>query len=130
MGFNKSLLYIFYFYLDTYQTNIDIKPYSQENRVRYNQCNYRRVFEERADEHRVLESSESDPSLSECVQRWLERTPGLEEHGFNFPAKFKAAVENIFDQEMKDIQVAPKDVNFSISILGKICFYSNLYKVA
>ena len=82
----------------------------QENRVRYNQCNYRRVFEEWAEEHKILESSESDPSLSECVQRWLERTPGLEEHGFNFPAKFKAAVENIFNQEMKNIQVSLKDI--------------------
>ena len=107
MGFDKRLLYLFCLYVNlfTYQTNIGTIPYSQENRVRYNQCNYRRVFEERADEHRTLESSESDPSLSECVQRWLERTPGLEEHGFNFPAKYKAAVENIFDQEMKNIQV-------------------------
>ena len=77
----------------------------QENRVRYNQCNYRRVFEEWASEHKQVEASESEPSLSECVQRWLERTPGLEEHGFNFPAKFKAAVDNIFEQEMKNIQV-------------------------
>ena len=64
-----------------------------------------RVFEESEDEHQLVKSSESEPSLSECVQRWLERTPGLEEHGFNFPAKYKSAVDNIFDLELRDIEV-------------------------
>ena len=77
----------------------------KENRVRYNQCNYRRVFEEMADEYKVLESSESEPSLSECVQKWLERTPGLEENGFNFPAKFKTSVDLIFAMEIEKIEV-------------------------
>ena len=93
------------FVVETKDKEVFIIIFFQENRVRYNQCNYRRVFEDWANEHKILEASESEPSLSECVQRWLERTPGLEEHGFNFPAKFKAAVDNIFDQEMKNIQV-------------------------
>ena len=87
--------------------------WSQENRVRYNQCNYRRVFEESEDEHKELESSETEPSLSECVQRWLERTPGLEETGFNFPKKFQAAVDGIFDLEMANIEVILFLVNYS-----------------
>ena len=95
----------------------------QENRVRYNQCNYRRVFEEWASEHKQVEASESEPSLSECVQRWLERTPGLEEHGFNFPAKFKAAVDNIFEQEMKNIQVT---LNKNVNLLKFFIFTSYL----
>ena len=52
-----------------------------------------------------MEASENEPSLSECVQSWLERTPGLEENGFNFPEKFKEVVENIFEDELEAIEV-------------------------
>ena len=41
----------------------------------------------------------------QCVELWLERTPGLDENGFNFPAKYKAAVEAIFEQELEIIKV-------------------------
>jgi hypothetical protein len=41
----------------------------------------------------------------QCVELWLERTPGLDENGFNFPAKYKAAVEAIFRQEKEIIEV-------------------------
>ena len=54
----------------------------------------------------MVDTSENEPSLSECVQSWLERTPGLEEHGFNFPAKFQEAVENIFEDELTAIEVS------------------------
>ena len=78
----------------------------QENRVKYNQQNYQRVFEEWPDKQEMVDTSENEPSLSECVQSWLERTPGLEEHGFNFPAKFQEAVENIFEDELTAIEVS------------------------
>ena len=69
------------------------------------------------DKQMLVEASENEPSLSECVQSWLERTPGLEEHGFNFPAKFKDAVENIFEDELEAIEV---QFNFLSSLfLGK-----------
>jgi len=31
--------------------------------------------------------------------------PGLEENGFNFPAKFKSAVEAIFKEELETVEV-------------------------
>ena len=68
------------------------------------------------DKQVLVEASENEPSLSECVQSWLERTPGLEEHGFNFPAKFKEAVENIFEDELEAIEV---QFNFYRHYLGK-----------
>ena len=52
-----------------------------------------------------MDASENEPSLSECVQSWLERTPGLEENGFNFPEKFKQVVESIFEDELEAIEV-------------------------
>ena len=55
------------------------------------------MFEEREVEHKVLEASESEPSLSECAQGWHERTPGWRENGFNFPERFKPAVDSMFE---------------------------------
>ncbi|XP_031549728.1 tryptophan 2,3-dioxygenase-like [Actinia tenebrosa] len=41
--------------------------------------------------------SEESPSLLEVVEKWLSRTPGLEEDGFNFWGKFKASVYRWLD---------------------------------
>lgn len=77
----------------------------QGNRVQYNRANYKKVFSERPTEEELIKASEEEPSLSYCVQRWLERTPGLQEEGFNFPQKFKEAVEAIFSAEWERMQV-------------------------
>ncbi|BES91492.1 Hypothetical protein NTJ_04300 [Nesidiocoris tenuis] len=63
----------------------------QENRVRFNQ-NYVCVFgrDEKALEE--IYKSEREPSLAQLVEQWLERTPGLEEDGFNFWGKYKSNV--------------------------------------
>ncbi|TRY73180.1 hypothetical protein TCAL_08175 [Tigriopus californicus] len=79
-----------------------------ENRVRYNKSNYRRVFED-AEAIEALEASEREPTLSECIQRWLERTPGLEQEGFNFPAKFQSAVEALFKHDEIAIETETND---------------------
>lgn len=65
-----------------------------EHRVKYNQ-NYTKVFG--ADESAIkdIEDSEKKPSLSDLVQKWLERTPGLEMDGFNFWGKFEESVEKL-----------------------------------
>lgn len=72
--------------------------------MKYNKNNYRRVFGDDPVSLEKLEASEKDPSLSQCVERWLERTPGLEEDGFNFPLKFKTAVEAIFKRDWETIE--------------------------
>lgn len=75
-----------------------------EYRVRYNQSNYRRVYEDKPDELAALEESEDQPSLSDVVQRWLERTPGLE-GDFNFARKYKEAIDNILAETEAQIEV-------------------------
>ena len=77
----------------------------QENRVKYNQSNYRNIFKDIPGEYKDLQASEDEASLSECIQQWLERTPGLEEDGFNFPKKFERVVDKIFNSEMDEIEV-------------------------
>lgn len=63
-----------------------------DHRVKYNQ-RYTAVFGHDPDAMRQIEASENEATLSDLVQSWLERTPGLELDGFNFWGKFRAAVE-------------------------------------
>jgi hypothetical protein len=65
------------------------------------------------------------------VELWLERTPGLAETGFNFPAKYKAAVEAIFKQEQEIIEVIlfwrPKIANRSTTSKYRYTMYFELH---
>jgi len=81
-----------------------------DNRVSYNKENYTSVFTEKPLEVDRIKASEAEHSLSYCVQRWLERTPGLNEEGFNFPQKFKEAVEAIFDKEWQRVQATQNEI--------------------
>jgi tryptophan 2,3-dioxygenase len=71
---------------------------SQEHRVQYNK-NYTSVFGEDAEAMAMLRASEEEPTLGELVQRWLERTPGLEADGFNFWGKYQNAVKQLLNQQ-------------------------------
>merc|ERR550532_358375 len=55
----------------------------QESRVKYNQQHYKDVFE-KENYIKQIDDSVNQPSLLELVEKWLERTPGLETDGFNF----------------------------------------------
>ncbi|KAG7255306.1 hypothetical protein CRUP_020192, partial [Coryphaenoides rupestris] len=60
-------------------------------RVPYNRRHYRDNFKGKDSE--MLVATEREPTLLKLVEEWLERTPGLEEDGFNFWAQL---MENIF----------------------------------
>lgn len=47
---------------------------------------------------------ENEPSLYTLVEKWLERTPFLESHGFNFWKSYRAAVETVFQNEKSVVQ--------------------------
>ena len=64
------------------------------------------------------------------VQRWLERTPGLNEEGFNFPQKFKEAVEAIFDKEWQRVQVISKNANKIVSHSLYVLQKSYIYQIS
>lgn len=63
-----------------------------EHRVKYNQV-YSKVFQSSSRDADRVQASESEPSLSQLLQKWLERTPGLEANGFDFWGKFKDSVK-------------------------------------
>lgn len=74
-----------------------------EHRVKYNQ-NYSRAFGKDEQAINTIKTSESEPSLSDLVQCWLERTPGLELNGFNFWGKYNKSVDKLLDDAKKEIE--------------------------
>ncbi|XP_031621248.1 tryptophan 2,3-dioxygenase [Contarinia nasturtii] len=70
----------------------------QENRVKYNQ-RYQDVFGGDSNAVDLIIKSETEPSLCDLVQKWLERTPGLEEDGFNFWQKFQKNVNDLLNED-------------------------------
>ncbi|KAB7495946.1 Tryptophan 2,3-dioxygenase [Armadillidium nasatum] len=78
-----------------------------DHRVRYNQENYIKVFSE--EDCEKIKQSETEPSLLELVSRWLERTPGLEESGFNFWKKYRIVVDGILANQKREVETAANE---------------------
>ncbi|CAG0893073.1 unnamed protein product [Cyprideis torosa] len=78
------------------ENKLGVKP---EHRVKYNADNYRHVFGDNPNSIRALEDSENEPSLAFLIQQWLEKTPGLEENGFNFWKKYQAVVNLMLKEQ-------------------------------
>lgn len=53
----------------------------------------------------AIDISEKEPALTDLVQRWLERTPGLELEGFNFWGKYQKAVNVLLQEQISSAQV-------------------------
>lgn len=69
-----------------------------EHRVKYNE-HYLSVFAHDPESSSLISKSETEPSLCELVQQWLERTPGLEVNGFDFWGKFKDSVNHLLTEK-------------------------------
>ncbi|XP_063697105.1 tryptophan 2,3-dioxygenase [Culicoides brevitarsis] len=91
-----------------------------EHRVKYNQS-YHQVFGTDENACRLLEKSETEPSLSDLVQKWLERTPGLEEDGFNFWGKFQESTEQLLKEREESAMNEPHEHvrNYRLMDIGK-----------
>lgn len=70
------------------------------NRIKHHQV-YSNVFKNSTIQTDRVAASEEEPSLSELLQKWLERTPGLEVNGFDFWGKFQDSV-NTFLTDKED----------------------------
>lgn len=77
------------------ENKLGVQP---EHRVKYNQ-HYQKAFGEDIESTERVIKSEEDPSLSDLLQKWLERTPGLEVDGFDFWHKFQQSVEKLLSDE-------------------------------
>ncbi|XP_033615741.1 tryptophan 2,3-dioxygenase isoform X1 [Fukomys damarensis] len=74
----------------------------QRMRVPYNRRHYRDNF--CGEDNELLLRSEQEETLLQLVQAWLERTPGLEPHGFNFWGKLEKNVTKGLEEEFIKIQ--------------------------
>ncbi|MGH9039313.1 MAG: tryptophan 2,3-dioxygenase family protein [Acidimicrobiia bacterium] len=55
----------------------------------------------------LLEESESEPSLADHVERWLERTPFLSLSGFDFWSAYRQAVNDMLARDRRVIESHP-----------------------
>lgn len=97
------------------ENKLGLRP---ENRVRYNQSNYSKVFGNDVVALTELQRSEEEPSLCELVQRWLERTPGLEEDSFNFWVQYRRVVDAMIDEQQSEAE-ATADPVFKAHLLSE-----------
>jgi tryptophan 2,3-dioxygenase len=76
-----------------------------KQRLLYNKTDYYSTLSE---EHQkiILELSKSS-SLLELVEKWLERTPFLKTHGFDFWKSYKSTVHEMLENEEKIIKKNP-----------------------
>ncbi|XP_061386378.1 tryptophan 2,3-dioxygenase [Musca vetustissima] len=77
-----------------------------EHRVKYNQ-KYSEAFGNNSESVNAIIKSEMEPSLLELIEKWLERTPGLEENGFNFWHKFQVSVDKFLAEQEKSAMSEP-----------------------
>lgn len=74
----------------------------EKERLSYNKASFNVVFDDERKEY--LQKLESDRSLLEVIEDWLERTPFLDFSGFNFLEEYKVAVERMITREKKSIE--------------------------
>ncbi len=74
----------------------------------------RKLFEQQpyyahlAEAHqKEIRRSETEPSLFDLVERWLERTPFIDFAGFNFWARYRQAVQAMLDRDKDSIRQNP-----------------------
>ncbi|KAM8938825.1 tryptophan 2,3-dioxygenase [Pelodytes ibericus] len=74
-------------------------------RVPYNRRHYRDNF--KGKESELLLKSEEEPTLLGLVEEWLERTPGLEEQGFNFWGKLQSNIFQGLEEYLQVVKARP-----------------------
>ncbi|XP_063314318.1 tryptophan 2,3-dioxygenase [Pelobates fuscus] len=74
-------------------------------RVPYNRRHYRDNF--KGKENELLLKSEEEPTLLGLVEAWLERTPGLEEEGFNFWGKLQVNIYQGLEESLRSTKSKP-----------------------
>ena len=63
-------------------------------RTNFGKNNYIKVFKDpKAIE--IITRSEKEPSLIDLIDKWLEKTPGLEEEGFDFWSKYTKVIDSM-----------------------------------
>jgi len=91
----------------------------RDERLQYNQSVYASVFDD--EKRAILEKLESQNSLFDLVEQWLERTPFLKTDRFNFKESYISAVKNMTQKERDSINetdyIAQQDKDIRLNML-------------
>nr|WES13111.1 vermilion [Oncopeltus fasciatus] len=102
-----------------------------EHRVRSFQ-HYSTVFERDKEALNEIKKSETEQSLADLIEQWLERTPGLDENGFDFWGKYIKNVEfllqHYYEKAMKSNSETEKTTKLAEYEKKKTIFNSVLNK--
>lgn len=90
----------------------------QENRVKYNQQHYMKVFSDEESVKMLMESVEQ-PSLLLLLEKWLERTPGLQRHDFRFWQAFEIAVGRWLDETIYQPYIEETDPKIKETLMAE-----------
>ena len=74
----------------------------RKQRVQYGHRQYCSYLN--AQDAKVVQSVESEPSIHELVEKWLERTPYLSSKEFNFWDHYRKAVEDMLEKDRQSIK--------------------------
>lgn len=77
-----------------------------EDRLAYNQSPFYKSLSEQQQQE-MLELLKK-PSLYDCVEKWLERTPFLQDENFNFWESYKEAVNQMFQGDINTVKQNPR----------------------
>jgi len=80
------------------ENKLGLKP---ELRKQYNKSGY--VSRLSPAHQQLAQQAESEPSLFELIERWLERTPFLDFQGFNFWSSYRVAVDKMLESDRQII---------------------------
>ncbi len=76
-----------------------------KQRQTYHNTPYQSVFTQKLQEE--LQKAETDPSLFELIESWLERTPFVDRGDYQFIPEYRLAVEKMLAREKKAIMDTP-----------------------
>ncbi|XP_064481847.1 tryptophan 2,3-dioxygenase-like [Ornithodoros turicata] len=99
-----------------------------EHRVNFGKQHYQKVFEDPA-AIRQIQESEKEPTLLQMIERWLERTPGLEVPEFDFWTKYQNVVKRMLDKMQADAS-AEDDSALLDSVIKKRETFDTLFDVS
>lgn len=79
---------------------------TEKSRVVYNQISYKNAFPSPHQQAEITSSLE-EPTLLMLIEKWLERTPGLEDSNFDFWGRYRRAVAQYIEYLQSNAQEEP-----------------------
>ncbi|WP_415062462.1 tryptophan 2,3-dioxygenase family protein [Bdellovibrio sp.] len=76
------------------------------DRLAYNQAPFYKSLSE--DQQKRMLDVLDQPSLYDCLEKWLERTPFLQGENFNFWDSYKEAVNRMFQDDLNTVKTNPR----------------------